>query len=85
MLKANKAREITEIAIKKEIETRAERAKEFCDTVIAQAIEKSANAKCNSVTIQDIDRQLYSYVIGILKDNGYTVTQLNSTTLTVIW
>lgn len=85
MLKANKARELTEIAIKKEIETRAERAKEFCNTVIAQEIEKSANAKNSSVTIQDIERQIYAYVIGILKDNGYVVTQLNSTTLTILW
>lgn len=84
MIIASKARELTEKAIQEEISTRKTRAEEFCENLGKQIEEESGKRK-RELTVEDIPNKLYSYVIGILKDNGYTVTQLNNHSLVVIW
>lgn len=84
MMKANEARTLTEKAIELEITTRKARAEEFCES-LSERIINVANARGNQMIIEEIPNGLYSYVIGILKDNGYTVTQLNNRTLSICW
>ena len=47
--------------------------------------EEACKSRKSELTVQNIPDNLYSYVIGICKDNGYTVTQLNNHSLVVIW
>lgn len=84
MITANKARELTEKAIMEEINTRRARAEEYCEN-IGKHIEAESQKRRHETTIEDIPNNIYSYVIGILKDNGYVVTQLNNRSLVVIW
>ena len=84
MMKANEARVLTEKAIEKEIATRRDRAENFCECLVEEIEEACANRK-SELTVQNIPDGLYSYVIGICKDNGYTVTQLNNKTIQIIW
>lgn len=85
MIRAIEAKELTEQAVQKEISTRVERAKEFCETVVNKAIEERANTRGREITVKEIERELYYYVVDYLKDNGYIVTQLNGSTIQVIW
>ena len=84
MIIARNARELTDKAIQNEIESRKERAIEFCNTEITKQIELAASEKRSSVTIT-VAREIYSLTVGILKDNGYTVTMLNNTQMSIIW
>jgi hypothetical protein len=81
---AKEAREMTEKAIELEVTTRKQRAEEFCES-LADLIKRACEARRSEMTVQDIPDGLYSYVIGICKDNGYTVTQLNNKTIQLIW
>lgn len=84
MIIASKARELTEKAIEEEINTRRARAEEYCEN-IGKQIEAESGKRKSELTVEDIPNNIYSYVIGILKDNGYAVTQLNNHSLVVIW
>ena len=84
MMLARDARELVEKAIEKEIATRRDRAENFCDSLQEQ-IEEACNSRKHELTVNDIPDGLYSYVIGICKDNGYTVTQLNNRTIVLHW
>lgn len=84
MMLAKNAREMTEKAIEREIATRKERAEAFCNGLTEEIEEACENRKCE-LTVQDIPDGLYNYVIGICRDNGYTVTQLNNKTIQLIW
>mgnify|MGYP003308234539 CR=1 FL=1 len=84
MMKANEARTMTEKAIELEVSTRKQRAEEYCEQ-LTDLITQACEAKRSEITVQDIPQGLYSYVIGICKDNGYTVTQLNNKTLVLHW
>ena len=84
MMLAKNAREMTEKAIEKEIATRKDRAENFCDALEEEIIEACNNRK-SELTVQNIPEGLYSYVIGICKDNGYVVTQLNNKTIVLHW
>ena len=84
MMLAKEAREMTEKAIELEVTTRKQRAEEFCES-LADLIKRACEARRSEMTVQDIPDGLYSYVIGICKDNGYTVTQLNNKTIQLIW
>ena len=84
MMLARDAREMTEEAIVKEIATRRDRAESFCNG-LAEEIEEACKNRKSELTVQNIPDGLYSCVIGICKDNGYTVTQLNSKTIQLIW
>ena len=84
MMLAKDAREMTEKAIEKEIATRKDRAENFCDALVEE-IEEACKSRKSELTVQNIPEGLYSYVIGICKDNGYTVTQLNNKTFVLHW
>ena len=84
MMTAKTAREMTEKAIELEVATRKQRAEEFCESLVP-SITRACEARRSEMTIQDIPDGLYSYAIGICKDNGYTVTQLNNKTIQLIW
>lgn len=84
MITANKARELTEKAVREYINTRREQALAYCEDISKQ-IEEQTQKRKTELSVQDIPNNIYSYVIGILKDNGYTVTQLNNHSLVVIW
>ena len=84
MMLARDAREITEKAIEREIATRKDRTKCFCNG-LAEEIEEACKNRKSELTVQNIPDNLYSYVIGICKDNGYTVTQLNNKTIVLHW
>ena len=84
MMNAREARRLTEEAIEKEIATRRDRAENFCEC-LKEEIEEACNNRKSEITVQDIPQGLYSYVIGICKDSGYRVTQLNNRTLQLNW
>ena len=84
MIRAIEARAMTEKAIEREIATRRDRAEAFCDGLVEQ-IEEACNSRKHELTVNNIPDGLYSYVIGICKDNGYTVVQLNNKTIQLIW
>ena len=84
MMLAKEAREMTEKAIELEVATRRQRAEEFCEN-LGDLLKRACEARRSEMTVQDIPDGLYSYVIGICKDNGYTVTQLNNKTIQLIW
>ena len=84
MMKASEARVLTEKAIELEVQTRQNRAEEFCEGLTEQ-ITKKCEERYSSITINNIPRELYGSVIDILKDNGYTVTQLNNSTVQLLW
>ena len=84
MMNAREARRLTEEAIEKEIATRRDRAETFCKG-LEEEIEEACNNRKSTITVLNIPDGLYSYVIGICKDNGYTVTQLNNKTLQLNW
>lgn len=84
MMLAREARRMTEEAIEREIATRRDRAEAFCNG-LAEQIEEACNSRKHELTVNNIPEGLYSYVIGICKDNGYTVTQLNNKTIQLIW
>ena len=84
MMLARDARAMTEKAIEREIATRRDRAECFCNGLQKQ-IEEACNSRKHELTVDNIPEGLYSYVIGICKDNGYTVTQLNNKTIQLIW
>lgn len=84
MMLARDARAMTEKAIEKEIATRRDRAENFCECLVEE-IEEACNSRKSELTVQDIPDGLYSYVIGICKDNGYAVTQLNNKTFVLHW
>ena len=84
MMLATKAREMTDKAIEREIATRRDRAENFCDALVEE-IEEVCKNRRSELTVQNIPDGLYSYVIGICKDNGYTVTQLNNKTIVLHW
>ena len=84
MMKAREARRLTEEAIEKEIATRRDRAEVFCKG-LEEEIEETCKSRKSELTVQNIPDNLYSYVIGICKDNGYTVTQLNNKTIVLHW
>lgn len=81
---AKDAREMTEKAIEREIVTRKDRAECFCNSLVEE-IEEACNNRKSELTVENIPIGLYSYVIGICKDNGYTVTQLNNKTIVLHW
>ena len=84
MMLAKNAREMTEKAIEREIATRKDRAEAFCNG-LTEEIEEACKSRKSELTVQNIPEGLYSYVIGICKDNGYTVTQLNNKTIVLHW
>lgn len=84
MMTANEARVITEKAIDNEIATRKQRAEEFCEEA-AKEISKRCEMRKSEMTVEDIPNGLYNYVIAIFKDYGYTVTQLNNSTIQIMW
>ena len=84
MLNAKEAWKLTEDAIIKQIETRKDRAQEFCNELDEEIKKTCDNGEC-SITVMDIPEDLNSEVIGICKDNGYSVTPLNSKTFVLIW
>ena len=84
MILARDARRMTDEAIEREIATRKDRAEMFCNGLQEQ-IEVVCNNRKYELTVNDVPDGLYSYIIGICKDNGYTVVQLNNKTIQLIW
>ena len=84
MITAIKARELAEIAIKKEIETREKRAMAFCNDLECDINNACAIGK-REITVHNIPDGLRAYVSSICQDNGYTVTYLNKNTIQLIW
>ena len=84
MINATRARELTEQAIELEIITRKERAESFCEAV-ARDIEILCSEGKKEMSVPAIPTGLISYVFGIFKDNGFTVTQLNHNTIHICW
>lgn len=84
MMKANEARVLTEKAIELAVQTRQSRTEAFCEGLTEQ-ITKRCEERCSSIIVKDIPRELYEYVIDTLKDNGYTVTRLNNSTVQLCW
>ena len=74
MLKAKEARKLKNDFLDEEIKRRREKAMQFCKTEIEPQIRK----KCmefiySQITVTNIDKKIFHYVIEILKDCGYTV------------
>lgn len=84
MMKASEARVLTERAIELEVQTRQSRAEEFCEGLTEQ-IKKRCEERYSGITVNDISKDLYEYIINILKDNGYSVTRLNNNTIQLFW
>lgn len=84
MMLANEARTMTEKAIEQEIATRGIRARQFCEDLTEEVKEACKNRK-NELAVDNIPNGLYSMVIGICKENGYAVTELNNKTIVLHW
>lgn len=84
MLNAKEARKITEEAITLAISERKHQAKEFCER-ISENIKKACNEKRDDMFIENIPAEIYSYVWGILRDNGYETIQLSNHTIQISW
>ena len=85
MLNAKQAREIVKATIEKEFENRKTRAKEMCETIISQEIEKVANLRVNKTTITNIDYDIIYLVSEILQENGYKTRVAGSTIIEMKW
>ena len=83
MITANVAKEMTQKAIQYEIETRKQRAEEICNGLDDKITKTCVEGK-SEITIE-VPRELFSYVVNICKDAGYTTTLLNHTTFQLIW
>ena len=84
MLNAKEAWKLTEDAIIKQIETRKNRAQAFCNGLDEEIKKACDNGEC-SITVLNIPEGLNNEVISICKDNGYSVTPLNSKTFVLVW
>lgn len=84
MMLANEARTMTEKAIEQEIATRGIRARQFCEDLTEEIKEVCKNRQ-SELTVGNIPNGLYSMVIGICKENGYAVRELNNKTFVLIW
>lgn len=84
MITAKKANEMTERAIENEIATRRTRAEEFCNALDEQIIE-ACESRMNCLTVKEIPSEVRNYIIKILQDNSYRITELNSSTVQISW
>lgn len=84
MIKAREARTLTNKAIEEDIATRRERAEQFCDALVPQ-IQEVCASMMSELRVADIPKGLYSYVLGILKDSGYYVSELDKSTVYITW
>lgn len=84
MVLAKEARKMTEEAIAREIATRKDRAECFCNG-LTEEIEEACKNRKSQLIVENIPDNLYSYVIGICKDNGFTVAMLDKKTIELYW
>lgn len=84
MITAKRANEMTERATEKEIATRRTRAEEFCNALDEQ-ITEACESRMNCLTIKEIPSEIRNYIIKILQDNSYRLTELNSSTIQICW
>ena len=84
MIKARDARNLTNKAIEEDIATRRQRAEEFCEALTPQ-VEEVCASMMSELRVSDIPKGLYSYVLAILKDSGYFVSELDKSTLYITW
>lgn len=82
---ASKANEMMVEAINKEVRERKTAAKFLCDTTVNCAIEEAANNRECSTMVRDVARDLRTYVVTYLKENGYKVEIVDDTTVKVLW
>ena len=83
MMTANVAKEMTERAVQHEIETRRQRAEEICNG-LDDSITHACLERKSEITVE-VPREVFSYVVNICKEAGYTTTLLNNTTFQLIW
>ena len=81
---AKRADELTREAIENAIATRQARAEEFCNNLDA-SIENACANRMNCLTIKEIPSEIRAYILQILKDNSYRVTELNGNTVQISW
>lgn len=84
MMTAKRADELTREAIEKAISTRQARAEEFCNS-LDESIENACANRMNCLTIKEIPSEIRAYILQILKDNSYRVTELNGSTVQISW
>lgn len=84
MMNAKRADELTREAIEKAIATRQTRAEEFCNN-LDESIENACINRMNCLTIKEIPSEIRAYILQILKDNSYRVTELNGSTVQISW
>jgi len=85
MIKAIEAREITEQAIKADVERRTAEAKAFCIS-LNSLIEARAEERFRTLPNIAVDPYIRSYVWNELADNGYRVEKNESDgTLNISW
>ena len=84
MITAKRADELTRKAIEEAIASRQTRAEEFCNN-LNEAIEYACESRMNCLTIKEIPSELRAYILAILKDNSYRVTELNGNTVQISW
>lgn len=84
MLNARMADELTRKAIEEAIATRQARAEEFCNN-LDESITKACESRMNCLTVKEIPSELRAYILAILKDNSYRVTELNGNTVQISW
>lgn len=85
MLNAKQANEILKAKVEQERENKKIRAKEFCETVISQEIERVANLQGNKTTITNIEYDILYLVNEILQENGYKTRVAGATIIEIKW
>lgn len=85
MIKATEAREITEQAIKADVERRTAKANAFCVN-LSSLIEARAKERFRTLPNIAVDPYIRNYVWNELADNGYRVEKNESDgTLNISW
>lgn len=85
MLNAKQANEILKAKVEQERENKRARAKEFCETVISQEIERVANLQGNKITITNIEYDIVYLISEILQENGYKTRIAGAKIIEIKW
>lgn len=84
MIKAYEARTMVEEAVKEEIARYTAKATQFCEE-LSKEIEEKAKAKVSGFVFSIPENIIKSYVIDILKDNGYQVELQADGRIQLMW
>lgn len=84
MMNAKKARELVEQAIELKVAENRKKAEDFCES-LTEKIQLASSLRKTELLVENIPDETFSYVWGILKDNGYKTTQMSNRVISIAW